>query len=193
MTDDRHNPAGPPPMASAPPPAPPLAPSPPLPPSYPVAAPVYAPPERRSNAGWIVAAILAAVLVLLVILYFTGALDREPRRSGFASGASGSSGRTGFGSSTTTAGAPLSMSALVGTWGPRCPGSRAEAITFTSGGTWTAGSGGGSYSLSGNTITLFRSSGGGTFSMRWEPVTDSSARVSTMGAARPDYVYRCGL
>ena len=78
MTDDRNATPGaaPPPLAPPPIPAqPPYAPAAPIP-----AARAYA---RQTPWGWIVAALLAAVLITLVCLYFfTDLLSREPRYSG---------------------------------------------------------------------------------------------------------------
>src|SRR5205085_5073292 len=122
MSDDRENPAGPPPEPPAPPPlpnpAPPpvAAPVPPAAPQPPAASAWSAPPAAHAYApgyaaagpkipksSWIVAAVLGAVLVVVAILWFTGVIG----------------------------GRGLSTSALAGTWGPRCPESRTEAVTFT--------------------------------------------------------------
>jgi hypothetical protein len=83
------------------------------------------------------------------------------------------------------------MSRLAGTWGPRCPSSTRDTITFSANGAFMAGAGSGSYSLSGNLVTLYRRGAADSFSMRWELVSDSMARVTNSNSGLVDTVYRC--
>jgi len=144
----------------------------------------------------IIAGVLGVALLILAILYFTGKLDGSRRNGGSAEGTSGSyggsTGSSGYGSSQPSTGRQTTtMYTLAGTWGPGCPGARANAITFSSSGTYTAGAGSGSYTLSGNLVTLFRAGGGGSFPMRWELVSESMARVTNINSGTADTVYRC--
>jgi hypothetical protein len=90
--------AAPPPFPEAAPPVPVAPPAPAAPPApYPAAS------ARGAPWGWIVAAILAAALIILVCLYFfTSLLDKEPRDSWESGGSSfsqsGSSSGSGSGS-----------------------------------------------------------------------------------------------
>ncbi|HEV7661024.1 MAG TPA: hypothetical protein VGO55_14390 [Allosphingosinicella sp.] len=218
MTDNRDSVPGsdgsggggvvPPPFPNAAPPAPPA----PYPAPYPAA------PARGAPWGWIVAAILAAALIILLCLYFfTSLLDKAPRDSwdnggssfsqsgsGSGSGALGSSGSsagTGSGQGTyapppppptTTnpvAGYAPTAAWLQGTWGPGCPGSSAQAIALYEGGRLVAQGGEGSWSLDGDIVTL--TGNGRTLVTRWEYLSQDMARVTQTANGRVETVRRC--
>lgn len=174
-------------MAAAPPMA---APQPPAP----AAAPNYAPtaPARGMNPGLIIAGVVGAIAVLIAILYFTGAFDRKtlPRMRP----------ATPYGSSSSTSNLPpppslpstsSGMSRLAGTWGPRCPASTQDAVSFTSDGSFSAGAGRGTYTFVGNMLTLYRPGASSSFAMRWEFVSDSMARATNLRSGTTDTIYRC--
>jgi len=186
MTDDPN-------YQPPPPQAPPAAPA---APAY--AQPYAAAPAGGSKAGWIVAGILAAVLVVLVILYFTGVLDRSPRSStGGAFGGTPSTGTGGFGAPSTGSSGGMSgsgavtMASVAGTWGPGCPGSRNDTVTFTSSGSYLTGADSGSFTIYGNTLSLTSSANGSTTTIRWEPMGDNAARAEVTSRGRSATVYRC--
>lgn len=209
MTDDRNatpGAAAPPPQAPPPIPAqPPYAPASQVPPT-----PAYAAPP--TPWGWIVAALLAVVLITLVCLYFfTDLLSRAPRDSWDDSDSSSSQSGTGsqssFGSASSApvaAPAPLPAPApstgagsgyaptaswLQGTWGPSCPGSRAQVVTFDGGGRFTSDGGDGTWSLDGYNVTL--NTNGRTMVTRWEYVTQDMARVTQLAGGQTTTVQRC--
>ena len=72
----------------------------------------------------IIAGLVGLALAVVAILYFTGV----------------------FGGSRT--------SWLVGTWGPGCPGDRSQVVTFTSDGRANGPGGSGTWSMSGDNLTL---------------------------------------
>jgi len=210
MTDDRNATPGaaPPPQAPPPIPAqPPYAPESPRP-----AAAAYA---RQTPWGWIVAAVLAAVLITLVCLYFfTDLLSREPRDSwddsdsSFSQSGTGSQGSLGSSSSAqrpyqpapapmpapapstgTGSGYAPTVSWLQGTWGPSCPASRAQVVTFYGGGRFTADGGEGTWTLDGENVTLVVS--GRTMLTRWEYLAPDIARVTQVAGGRTRTVQRC--
>lgn len=221
MTDNRDSAAGSDGTGSGgavPPPFPDLGKAPPAPSPAPPPTPYPAAPARPAPWGWIVAAILASVLIILVCLYFfTSLLDKEPRdswrdgsssfsQSGSGSGSSApaSSGGTGSGqesfvppppppsTGTTTnpvAGYAPTVGWLQGTWGPGCPGSTAQAITLLSDGRLVAPRGEGTWSLDGYTVTL--NGNGRTLVTRWEYLSQDMARVTQVANGQTETVRRC--
>jgi hypothetical protein len=174
-------------------------------------------PARPAPWGWIVAAILASALIILVCLYFfTSLLDKAPRDSwrdgggssfsqsgsGSGSGALGATGGTGSGQGTyappppppstnpnPVAGYAPTAGWLQGTWGPACPGSSAQAITLYEGGRLVAQGGEGSWTLDGYTVTL--NGNGRTLVTRWEYLSQDMARVTQIANGRIETVRRC--
>lgn len=77
-----------------------------------------------------------------------------------------------------------------GTWGPNCPSSAAEAITFFSDGTFQASGGFGTWTIdSGSTITM--TGNGRTVSSRWVFSSGRAAVAYGMGTAGGQPVRRC--
>jgi hypothetical protein len=196
MTDDRDNPAGPPPE----PPAPPLEP-PPQP-----APPAAVAPARRKPWGWIVAAILALILIVLVILYYMGMFDGEQRReevpwnSGYEAPApppSTGGPATGPGlpvPAPTPAPAPggqVTAAWLHGGWGQDCPAVNDPVFVFQPGGRLVFAPDTGTWTLSGNIVTVTVNGRSRSSSMRWDYLGPDSARVTRLRTGDVYTVYRC--
>lgn len=173
MTDDRNDAAGPPPE----PPAPPPGPAPPP--------PVAAAPKRPKPWGWIVAALLALVLIVLVILYYMGMFDRERRAE-----VPWNSGYEAPAPAPAPAG-QVTAQWLEGGWGQDCPASPDPQLTFQPGGRFLLGTGAGSWTLSGNIITLRLDGRTNTSSMTWDYLSPDSARVTRNRTGDVYTVYRC--
>lgn len=169
MTDDRGTPAGPPPEPPAP---------------QPGAAPAPPAAVRRARSrpwGWIVAALLALVLIVLVILYFMGMFEGEQRREEVP-------WNSGYAEPDPARTAP-SAAWLAGTWGPRCPGARQRAVTFSADGRYSAEDGAGTWSLSGDVVTV--TVNGRSRVTRWERVVDDGAWKTEVATGEVRYVRRC--
>ncbi len=212
MTDDRDGgdippipePAPPPPLATEAPPAAPAVPQPPAAPASPPLAPPQAPAPPPSAAtgrtgfwaAMIVLAFGAGVGLTLLVLWLSGSLGDSRQRfdvtsptSNYGSGPSsfGGSGSTPAPPGTSDGSAPTVLS-IAGTWGPNCPGSRTDAATFYGDGTMVADRDSGTWSLSGNDMTV--QLGRETTMLRWEMLTNDSARLTRTGG-RSRIVYRC--
>jgi len=192
MSDERYRAPG----GSAPPPQ-----APPHPP-YAAAA------SRPTPWGWIVAAILAVALIVLICLYFfTDVLSRpasnsldnrgsSPSQSGAGSMVSSGGSTMGQGSfpSPTTAPPATQFSSvptaagLVGTWSDSCPDSR-DSLTLTADGGYTMPEGAGTWTLDGSTVTL--SGDGEPIVTRWEMVSPTVARVTVVATGEIEIARRC--
>ena len=198
-------PAAPPPAPAAAPPAPPVpAPYYPAPPAPAAPAPYYpAPQQARRGAGlwplFAFLAFLAGVGGTILTLWLTGELWNS-RSSSYSNPIYSSGGTTN--TATDTAMAPVpppapspafsampTSSTLTGTWGPSCPGSRSEAITFYADGTASGDGESGSWSVSGNYVSL--NNGSRTMTVYWEMTGADSARVRQSGESDSRTVYRC--
>ncbi|HTU12014.1 MAG TPA: hypothetical protein VMG08_14080 [Allosphingosinicella sp.] len=219
MTDDRNGgnvppapiPAAPPPLAAAPPPAAPVAPQPAPPQSQPAAPqpqPPYYPPPPKSKTGlWVFflfVAFAAGAGGAILTLWLTGELWNSRstvQPSSYGSPATG--GVTGADTGMTppapspapapapapTGGAVPTADTLAGSWGPNCPGSNSDAITFYQDGTAESDGESGSWSLNGNYVTL--NNGRQNMTLYWEMVGNDSARVRRSGDSRTETVNRC--
>ena len=196
-------PAAPPPLAAAPPPV-----APPQPAPQPAPAPAYPLSAGGSKTGmwalFIILAFAAGVGSTILVLWLTGELWNS---SSYYSpppsyGSSSGSGTNSYGSSSSTTGsststststsgsgvAPTEMS-IVGTWGENCPGSRSGAITFYSDHTAVDDERRGSWSLSGNYLTLTNENE--TTTLYWEMVNSDMARARRSGASEMRTISRC--
>lgn len=202
-----------PPPAAAPPPL-----ADPSPPSL-AAGPQPPAPARPVPWAAIIAVVLGVILIVLVILWFTGVLDRSPRNSseegtstsGTGSGALGALGGDGSGGRSagtqpletippaaappsttppgTISGYAPTVSWLLGTWGPGCPQSRAQSVTLYSGGRMVAAGGEGSWTLDGYNVTLVGN--GRSLMLRWEYMGQDISRVTQIGTGDVETLRRC--
>jgi hypothetical protein len=189
---------------------------PPEPPAPPPPAPV-----RKKRGGWIVAGILALVLGVLVALYYMGIFDGGRRREEVPWNAASASAQpeptlpdnalTGNlteaapADNAAAAAAPTNNMAaaaaptprpdrvtaewLAGNWGQYCPGSAREILVFLPGGSYSGVGGMGSWTLNGNIVTLHIN--GRNLDMRWDYLTQDSARVTRQRTGQSYTLYRC--
>jgi hypothetical protein len=129
-----------------------------------------------------VVAIVAATLLVLVLLWLIGAFNGErprpeevPWNSGYAE--------------PDPARTRPTAAWLAGTWGPRCPGSRQDAVTFESGGRFAGADGAGTWSLAGDVVTV--TVNGRNHATRWEHVARDGAWVAQTATHEVRYVRRC--
>ena len=200
MTADRNDagvpptpaPSAPPPLAAAPPPVAPV---------QPQVAPPYYPPATNSKTGlWVFFIILAFAVGVggtILTLGLTGELwnsgsYRSPSSYSSTSG-SGTTGGSGFSTPTpppsTGSGYAPTADVLPGSWGPGCPGSSNQALTLYADGTATMDGETGSWSLSGNYVTL--NNGREVMTLYWEMVSNDSARVRRSGSSDTRTINRC--
>jgi hypothetical protein len=139
------------------------------------------PPGRRTPWGWIVAALLALVLAVLVSMYFMGLFDGERRREEVP-------WNSGYAEPDPARSAP-SVAWLTGTWGPLCPDARQRAVTFASEGRFSGADGSGSWSLAGDVVTVIVN--GRSHATRWERVVPDGAWVAQVDTGEVRYVRRC--
>lgn len=177
MTDDRNDAAGPPPEPPAPPPPP---------------AAVRA---RARPWGWIVAALLAVTLGVLVISYFMGMFDGDRRReevpwnSGEAAPAPAAPAPVAPAPPAT--GGQVTEAWLLGRWGQTCPASNDPDLTFQPGGRFLLGSDPGDWTLAGDVVTVRRDGRGATSATRWAYLSQDSAMVTQIRSGNTYTVYRC--
>jgi hypothetical protein len=165
-------------------------------------------PLRRTPWGWIIAAILAVVLIVLISLYFFTDLLSRPARNSLddrgsplsRSGASstGPEGGTTEGQGlspsptvTPTATQPSSVptaSGLVGTWGESCPAPR-DSVTFSTDGRFRTSDGEGTWSLSGANVIL--NGEGAPMVTHWVMLSPTEARVTLIATGETDTVRKC--
>ena len=203
MTDDRNS-GIPPAQGHAPPPlAPPPAPVPP--PYQPAPAPMPYPVARSGPGLWplfTVLAFLVGVGGTILTLWLTGDLwNSRPSVSSstFAGGSTGGGLNPGPGMNppagvappgpATTGGTAPTPATLPGSWGPNCPDSADEALTFYPDGTASGDGENGTWSLDGNFVTL--NNGRETLTLHWEMVGSDSARVRRAGDSQARIVNRC--
>jgi len=85
---------------------------------------------------------------------------------------------------------PSNAQYFIGTWGPTCPQSTADAITFFQDGTFLAAGGSGVWTIdAGSTITM--TGNGRTVSSRWVFSSGNAAVAYGMGPAGGQPVQRC--
>jgi hypothetical protein len=119
----------------------------------------------------------------------------SPYGSGTTTGPTGTTGTGGMGpggGSPPVSAAPGSApteESLLGSWGPECPGSRGDAVTFNADHTAIGTGEGGSWSLSGSTVTVTTSRQ--TLNLNWEMLDASTARVTRSGDSRARLIFRC--
>ena len=170
----------------------------PLPPGYPDVPGGHAgwapPPKNSGRIGLIVAIVVLALLIVTgATLYFTGMFERWFGKAPAAVTApapapiSGPTPVAGQGPTTV----PANGQHLVGTWGPNCPGSRANSATLNADGTSIDPSGTyGVWSIdSASTVTV--TSNGVTRAARWEMQADGAALVRPVNGGSPTLVRRC--
>lgn len=192
------NPTAPPPLAAASPPVPPAA--------QPAPAPYYPSPARSGPGLWPLFVFLAFALGVggtILTLWLTGQLWNS-QSSSYSSPGSGSASSNGMGASapmpstpapapapTTTpaSGYPPTPDTLTGTWGPGCPGSTDDGITFYDDGTAMSDGENGTWTLDGSYVNL--NNGRETLALYWEMVSNDSARVRRSGTSQTRMVYRC--
>lgn len=168
MIDDRDDAAAPPPEPPAPPPQP--------------------PPARRKPWGWIVAALLALTLIVLVILYYMGMFDGERRAE-----VPWNSGTEAPAPPPAPPAAPtgqVTAAWLEGAWGQDCPASNPQ-LTFQPGGRFLLGTDPGTWTLAGNVVTVRVTGRPRSSSMRWDYLSQGSARVTRNLTGDAYTVYRC--
>lgn len=176
-------------------------------------------PARKKRGGWIVAAILALVLGVLVALYYMGIFDGGRRReevpwnaaaapeaepvlpdnalAGNLSDNALTGNLTGEAPANNMAAAaaptpqPGRVTAqwLAGNWGQYCPGSAREVLVFLPGGSYSGVGGIGSWTLTSNIVTLHIN--GRNLDMRWDYLTQDSARVTRQRTGQSYTLYRC--
>jgi len=199
VTDDRNGgatpppsePAAPPPLAAAPPPVSPI--QPPTPP--PVPAPYYPPVSSGSGSGrWILFIILAfaaGVGLTILTLWLTGDLwnDRSSSYSPSSYGSSSGSGTSSYGSTSPSFSSVPTDVTIIGTWGTRCPSSVSDAVTFASGNRVSSDGDSGTFSVSGNYVTVNTSRQ--TLNFYWEMIDANTARVRRSGDSQTRMIYRC--
>jgi hypothetical protein len=171
-------------------------------PPQPQSAPYYPPASNSKTGLWVFFVILAFAVGVggtILTLWLTGDLWNSSARytpssyNGSTSG-SGATGESGFSTptpppSTSGAGYAPTEASLQGTWGPGCPNSQAEALTFYSDGTASTDNERGSWSLNGNYVTLISESN--TMTLYWEMVSNDTARVRRTGDSQTRTVSRC--
>lgn len=197
MSDDRNDGTVPPAPESAPPP---LAAAPP-PVSPPQPAPAAAPPQHpaaTSRTGlWAMMTVIAfgaGVGLTLLVLWLNGSIGESRRGSADAPASTYNANPFGGTGATPSPPAPSygnvpTAASLQGTWGPRCPGSRDDAATFYADGTMEADGETGSWTLSGNDLTV--TTPRQTMTLRWEMLGNNSANVTRSGG-NSRVVNRCG-
>ena len=182
--------------------------------------PVTVSPARKKRGGWIVAAILALVLGVLVALYYMGIFDGGRRReevpwnaatapeaepvlpdnalAGNVAGAAPTDNAAADAAPANNAAAaaapapqpgPVTAAWLAGNWGQYCPGSAREILVFLPGGSYSGVGGTGSWTLNGNIVTLHIN--GRNLNMRWDYLTQESARVTRERTGQSYTLYRC--
>lgn len=203
MTDDRNS-GVPPAQGHAPPPlAPPAA---PVPPPYQPAPAPWQPAARSGPGLWPLFTVLAFLVGAggtILTLWLTGDLWNS-RTSTSSSTVAGSAQGGGLNPATsmtpppasvpspgpaTTGGTAPTPASLPGSWGPACPGSADEAITFYADGTASSDGESGTWSLDGNYVNL--NNGRESLTLYWEMVGSGSARVRRAGDSQSRIVNRC--
>jgi hypothetical protein len=137
----------------------------------------------------IITGVLGFVVLVGIALTVTGGVGGSRSSNGSASRISQ------YGSSTPPAPRPITMpnNALYffGTWGPNCPQSTADAMTFFSDGTFQAPGGFGTWTIdAGSTITM--TGNGRTVSSEWVFSSGNAAVAYGMGTPGGQPVRRCG-
>ena len=188
--------------------------TPPEPPAPPPPAPV-----RKRRGGWIVAGILALVLGVLVALYYMGIFDGDRRRAevpwnaaaapeaepvlpanvltenltdnAVAGNLAGEAPANNMAAAAAPTPQPGRVTAqwLTGDWGEYCPGSTRETLVFMPGGSYSGVGGIGTWTLNGNIVTLRINNRG--LDMRWDYLTQDSARVTRQRTGQSYTLYRC--
>lgn len=175
-------------------------------PGYPPPPGGYPKPARPGlSVGLIISAsVLAFLLIAGIALYFTGTLDRWFGKSPtVATGPTDATASLNVGSApeatATTTTAPIPSRTIpsngfyfVGTWGPNCPGSRADTLTLNRDGTASGPGGSGSWTIdNGSTVTI--TFNGQSRSAFWE-VRSADMRqilVRPTDGRQPTLVQRC--
>jgi len=182
--------------------APAPAPAPAAPP-VPSPAPSYPPPAKSGPGAWPLFTFLAFLVGVggtVLTLWLTGDLggssSSSSSGSGYSSGSYGSDTNSTLPayvpstpSRPTMSASPPSVATLTGTWGPGCPSSRNDAITFYADGTAMSDGESGSWSLDGSYVNL--NNGRQNMSLYWEMTGNGSARVRRSGDSRVRTIYRC--
>ena len=154
------------------------------------------PPKNGARTGLIVAIVF---LILLIgtgaTLYFTGMFERWFGNAPASATASAPTQAPPAISGPTTVASPMTIPAngqyLVGTWGPNCPGSRANSATLSADGTAIDPNGArGTWTIDqGSTVTV--TTNGVTRQAFWEMQADGAALVRPSDGRSPTLVRRC--
>ena len=156
----------------------------------------WAPPPRGNGArtGLLIAIFLLIILIATgATLYFTGMFERWFGNAPATATAPAPGSVPAV--ATPAAPAPMTVPAngqyLVGTWGPNCPGSRANSATLVSDGTAIDPSGSrGTWTIdAGSTVTV--TVNGVSRQAFWEIQADGAALVRPSDGRSPTLVRRC--
>ena len=182
-------------------PPPPAAPHMPPPPGYPDVPGGHAgwappPPRNGARTGLIIAIVFLILLIATgATLYFTGMFEHWFGKAPATATATIPSPTTVPTPVTPAAPVPMTIPAngqyLVGSWGPNCPGSRANSATLNADGTAIDPSGTtGTWTIDqGSTVTV--TVNGVSRQAFWEMQTDGAALVRPSDGRSPTLVRRC--